>query len=115
MKTFTLFTIIVILFLTIQMFSQANDRLELNLNNLLQERIIPHLIPNEQIKHPLKSNVFKDKESRTIINKTILDNGFLLVEHIEQYWDGSNWVNWWKYTYTYDGNNNMIEELFQSI
>jgi len=113
MKTFTLITIIVILILTNQMFSQANNKLELKPDKLLQERIIPHSIPDEQFRHTSESDISKTKESRTLINKAVLDNGFLLVEHIEQMWDGSNWSNWDKHTYTYDGINNMAEWLWQ--
>ncbi len=110
MKTFTLFTIIVILLLTNQMFSQVNNKLELRPDNLLQERIIPHSIQNKKTTHPLKSDIVKSNNSRTLVNKMILDNGFLLIEELYQIWDGSNWVNIRKYTYTYDGNN-MIESL----
>ncbi len=113
MKTFILFTIIVILLLPIQMFSQVNDKLELRKDNLLQERIIPHSISDEQISHPSESDIFKAKKSRTLVNKTILDNGFLLTEELYQQWDGSNWVNNWKQSYTYDVNNNEIEQLRQ--
>ena len=40
-------------------------------------------------------------------------NGFLLIEQLYQDWDGSDWVDDSKYTYTYDGNNNMIEWLIK--
>ncbi len=30
-----------------------------------------------------------------------------------QYWGGSAWVNGQKYSYAYDGNNNLIEEIYQ--
>jgi hypothetical protein len=113
MKTFRLFTIIVILLPPIQMFSQVTNKLELRPDNLLQDRIIPNSISDEQIRHLTQSDIFNNKESRTIINKTVLDNGFLLVELIAQGWDGSNWVNGGKATYTYDGNNNLIEDLWQ--
>jgi hypothetical protein len=114
MKTFTLFTIIVTSLLSIQMFSQANDKSELRPDNLLQERIIPHSIPDEQSRHLTQSDFFEEGESRTLVNKSILDNGFLLTEELWQEWDGSNWVNYSKDTYTYDGNNNMIEWLWQN-
>ena len=83
----------------------------------------------------------KNRESKTIVNNTILENGFLLIEELwqawngywvndfkriytydgnnnliemlEQVWNGTNWVNWNKYTYNYDGNNNRIETLVQ--
>ena len=31
-----------------------------------------------------------------------------------QIWNGSSWVNTGKYLYTYDVNNNLIEQLHQS-
>ncbi len=114
MKAFTFFTIIVILLLTNQMFSQVNDKLELRKDNLLRERIIPHSISDEQISHPSESEIFKEGETRTLVNKTILDNGFLLIESLLQYWQDSIWVYIQKYLYAYDVNNNMIEWLWQN-
>jgi len=113
MNTFTLFTIIVILHLPIKIFSQQNDKSKLSPDKILQERIAHHPIPDKQDWNTLEAEIFKDKESRTIVNKTILQNGFLLMEHTIQNWNGSNWVNAWRYTYTYNGNNNMFEELLQ--
>jgi hypothetical protein len=37
-----------------------------------------------------------------------------MIEELYQNWDGSNWVNNFKHTYTYDVNNNLIEVLGQS-
>jgi len=37
-----------------------------------------------------------------------------LLEELTQNWDGANWVNYWKFTYVYDGNNNRLEELKQN-
>jgi hypothetical protein len=28
-------------------------------------------------------------------------------------WDGTNWVNYWRYTYTYDSNGNMTSKLYE--
>jgi len=53
------------------------------------------------------------KDKRTTINKTILGNGFLLIEETNQRWNGSAWVNSWKYSNTYDENNNQTEFLWQ--
>ncbi len=36
---------------------------------------------------------FNEKDTRTTINKTLLGDGFLLIEEIEQHWDGFAWVN----------------------
>jgi hypothetical protein len=57
---------------------------------------------------------FNAKDARTTINKTLLGNGFLLIEEIGQQWNGSAWVIRGKYSYTYDSNNNQIEELIQN-
>ncbi len=143
MKTFTLFTIFVFLVLTNQMFSQVNNKLELRPDNLLQEIIIPHSIQDEQARGKSESPTFQSMKSRTLVSKTVLDSLFLLEEELWQEWDGSNWVddykdshtydvnnnrielllqdwdgsnfvNDYKYTFTYDGNNNMIEELYQT-
>ena len=111
MKIFTLFTVVLLLLLPTQVLSQTNDKLRSD--NILPERFIPHSIPDRQIKHLSESDIFQDKESRTVINKTLLDNGFLLVEEIHQYWTGSNWGNDRKYTTLYDVNNNMIEKVEQ--
>ena len=113
MRVLTKVILIFSVLLTNQMFSQTFNKVELRQDNLLPERIIPQSISDEQINHPLKSDIFNNKESRTLVNKTILDNGFLLIEQLNHRWDGSNWVNDWKNTYTYDGNNNKTEELYQ--
>jgi len=95
------------------MFSQTDHKDEFKQANQLPDRIIPHSIPDEQISHPSESDIFNSKETRTLVNKTILDSGFLLIEVLYQDWDGSYWVNNYKHTYTYDVNNNMIEWLWQ--
>ena len=56
---------------------------------------------------------FNAKNTRTNINKTLLGDGFLLIEEYEQYWDSSAWVNNYKDSYTYDVNNNLTEFLGQ--
>ncbi len=61
-----------------------------------------------------KEERFNTKDTRTTINKTLLDNGFLLIEEIYQTWNGSAWVDSSKSSYTYDGNNNRTEWLFKT-
>ena len=56
---------------------------------------------------------FSAASTRTIINKTLLENGFLLIEYIHQDWGGLAWVNHYKYSYSYDVNNNWIGRLQQ--
>ena len=60
-----------------------------------------------------KEQGFNSKEARTTLTKTLLSNGFLLIEQIGYDWDGATWVNTDKYSSTYDGDNNIIEELWQ--
>jgi hypothetical protein len=113
MKVFLLFTLIIIVSIPSHLLSQTENRID-NINRNFLSENISKLFPNEDIKYPLKLDIVNDKESRTLANKTILDNGFLLTESLLQTWDGSNWVDSVKYTLTYDGNNNMSEELKQS-
>jgi hypothetical protein len=80
---------------------------------ILAEKIFSMSFPNEQIKHPLNSDNFNDNQARTLVNKAILESGFLLTEELGQTWDGSNWANSSKARYTYDENNNMIEYVHQ--
>jgi len=107
-------SIIVILFLLCsQVLSQIDNRDKVNHKNFLKERISHVSNPFEQITHRFDLVNFQNRESKGIINKTILDNKFLLIEYLHQDWDGSSWENYWKNTYTYDGNNYMIEELYE--
>ena len=57
---------------------------------------------------------FDVKDTWTTINKKQLGDGFLLIELFSQVWDSSAWVNYLKYSYTYDGNNILTEELYQT-
>lgn len=57
---------------------------------------------------------FNADNAKTIINKTLLSNGFLLIESISEYWDGSTWLIYSKTSYTYDVNNNKTESLSQT-
>jgi hypothetical protein len=113
MKTLTLVTFIVTLLLPIQIFSQTDNKYRLIPDRLLEKRINSITKPDEQNKQRLQSENFSNSESRTMIKKIKLDNGFLLIEEIQQQWDGSNWVNYWKSTYVHDVNNNMVERLGQ--
>ena len=61
-----------------------------------------------------KEGEINAKDTKTTIYKTLLGNGFLLIERIDQTWDGYVWVNSDKYSYTYDGNNNQTELLHQT-
>ena len=110
-----IFSIIFFVFFScpLEIFSQFPNEREIIPEELFPENTTFNSISNEQIWYLIKSDIFTSKESRTIPSKTILENGFLLFEQTKQDWDGSNWVNLWKPTYTYDRSNNMIEELWQ--
>jgi len=107
MKTATQLIVVVVLLLSSLTFSQVNIRVDSD--KFFQERINSKPNSNERVFGTLELDSFKDKESRTIVNKTILDNGFHIVFHLMLDWDGSNWVNDEKWTFTSDGNNNLIE------
>ena len=70
--------------LTNQMFSQTIHKVELRQGHLLPERIISHPNSDEQINHLTQSDIYNLKETRTLVNKSILDNGFLLIEELRQ-------------------------------
>ncbi|MCL4280399.1 MAG: hypothetical protein KJZ60_12090, partial [Ignavibacteriaceae bacterium] len=57
---------------------------------------------------------FDTKDTRTIINKTLLGGGFLVVEIIWEEWNGSNWVKNYRYSYSYDGNDNLTNDSLQT-
>ena len=111
MKTATNLIVLLLLLFSSQIFSQASIRVDSE--KYLQERINSIPNSNKQVLRTLKSDVFNNKESSTKISKTILDNGYLLIEQLYQDWDGSSWVDDWKHTYLYDLNNNKIERLIQ--
>jgi hypothetical protein len=50
---------------------------------------------------------------KTIYTYEESENGYLIMEDFYNMWDSASWINWKKYTYTYDENGNRIEELRQ--
>ncbi len=96
----------------------------LRVSDLEKQRNIlsPHIksLQNRQ-NFPLKNNYdsspiseeFEVDETKTTIKNFLIENNFLFIERISQVWEGSNWVNNWKYSYTYDDNNNLIELIEQ--
>ncbi len=82
-------------------------------------KVLPNRFTTENNYEIYKTNpdsieAFNAKDSRTIINKTQLENGFLLIDYIRQSWNGSAWVNESKDSYTYDGSNKLTEKLYHS-
>jgi len=57
---------------------------------------------------------FDTKDTRTTINKTLLGGGFLVVEIIWEEWNGSSWVKNYRYSYSYDGNDNLTNDSLQT-
>jgi len=105
-------SLIVILFLLCsQLLSQIDKQDKINHRDFLKERLGHDSNLPEQIKSSLEPANFQNNDSKRIVNKTILDNGFVLTEEIHYDWVDPNWVNKSKYTYTYDENNNRIMEL----
>lgn len=54
---------------------------------------------------------FNVEDSRVTLNKSQPENSFLTVEMIHQVWDTTQIINFRKYTYTYDMNDNLFETL----
>ena len=113
MKTLLQFLILFVLFLITALPQDGIDQTTFN-NKMLK-------LGNSKLEMSLISQQreffqegFDSKDTRTTINKTLLGNGFLLIEIISQWWDGSAWVNNNKYSNTYDANNNLIERLWQT-
>ena len=79
MKSLSLVTFIVTFLLPFQILSQIDNKYELNPYSFLKERANSITKADERITQNLKSDNFSDSKSRTIINKIILDNGFLLI------------------------------------
>ena len=142
MKTFISIIFIVSILLPFQIFSQVDNKYDYIPDSLLQESFNQINKTNEQLKLNLQAEDFKD--SRTLINRKILENGFLLIEILYQgnsvyngwvdiskttfiydvnvlvekqryIWENYYWNTDGKWTYSYDANNNMIEELYQEL
>ena len=97
------------LFISLNIFSQEKA----------QAIVSPEKFSSEHLHNIYQSDLdflreFEAKDLRTTINKTLFDNGFLLIEEIYQPWRNSAWENGWKYLYTYDVNNNLTEEFGQT-
>ncbi len=92
MKTITQLILIFIILLPIQLLSQVENERKTNRMQLLQERIKSKFNPPKQLRRPLGSDHFLNKESRTIINKPLQHNGFLLDTWTEQNWIIEDWI-----------------------
>ena len=106
-------TLFCTLILTLQLSAQIDNRVESAYKNILSEKPISKSFPFEQVKHPSLSTIINDKESRTIVNKTMREDGFLLIEEMSQIWTGTNWRNDRKNTYFYNMDENISEKLYQ--
>ena len=87
-------SLIVILFLLCsQILSQIESQDKINHRDFLKERKIDSTNPLKQRESSFETNIFQNNESKRIVNKTVLNDEFLLIEEIEQVWYSSNWVN----------------------
>ena len=118
-------SILVILFLYCsQILSQIDSQNKINHREFLKERKTNSSIPLTQRESSFEANMFPNNDSRRGVNKTALNNEFLLIEQIEQRWDSTGWVNsgiWSQYfgpdyggrhTYQYNESNYIIEDLY---
>jgi hypothetical protein len=70
---------------------------------------ISNLSPIEYIEGiPRMNRSYDSQTSQQFINR---DANMNVVEEMSYQWDGSSWLNWRKFTSTYDGNNNLIQEF----
>ena len=119
-------SILVILFLFCsQILSQIESQNKINHRDFLKERKTHSSIPLKQRESSFEANMFPNNDSRRTVNKTDMNDEFLLMEQLEQEWDGSSWVNMeigdnfgtykggGRHTYLYNESNYMIEELLQ--
>ena len=107
----TLFTFLLYFLLLPTMIFSQNRISEINKRNF--KELESNLIKSER---GIRKDTFREKQfyknyidKKRVINKKLLENGFLITEEIYQRWKGSVLVNSHKYTYTYDGNNNETE------
>ena len=119
-------SILVILFLYCsQILSQIESQNKTNHRDFLKERKNHSTNPLKQRESSFEANMFPNNDSRRGVNKTALNNEFLLTEQIEQSWNSTGWVNMeigdnfgmytggGRHTYLYNESNYMIEELVQ--
>ncbi len=93
MKNSTPIMVILIALSSVQLFSQERYKLEFNNFNFLPQGAVNRYIDHKQFEFLSDSNILIDEKLRSKVNKTILDDGFLLVEVIRQKWVGNTWVN----------------------
>ena len=108
MKNISTITLFVVFTITSYLYPQNRIMNELhsfsfNLSNTSYEQII---------KQESQANLLNKIENISRLNK-IKKDGYFLAEKLSQYWDGLNWVNASKDSFTYDGNSNLIEDLLQ--
>ncbi len=116
----------ILLFFCSQILSQIESQDKINNRDFLKERK-PHSInPIKQREPSFEANRFQYNESKRIVNKPVLNDGFLLMEETIQFWDSTGWSNLeilgycypqkgGRHIYLYDGNNNMLEDLWQRL
>ena len=89
--------------LHMQKSSGESSLLRFNITNMCRDIANQHAENYKEGSH--------SKDSRNIINRVVLGNGFYLVESLFQSWSGNDWSDISKSLYSYDGNGNLIEDL----
>ncbi|MCP5064860.1 MAG: T9SS type A sorting domain-containing protein [Ignavibacteriae bacterium] len=112
MKKFAFISIYLFFLLFSPIISQIDNLDQLLHNNNQNEKIMLHQKLNHQFNHPVDHSRIKDNRSNRIINKTVFENEYQLVESLEQNWhkNDSVWVNNLKSTYTYDEGQNLLQK-----
>jgi hypothetical protein len=124
--TISLCFLVILFLLSSQILSQIESKVIINHRDFLKERINLSTNPLIQRESSFEAIDFQNNESKRIVNKTVLNDEFLLIEELNQEWNDSNWANLgtcvgascWQppgglHTYQYNENNNLIEDLWQ--
>ena len=98
MKTLLQQIVLLVLFLSVGIQPQVESQINSDLEIGLSRNQIPPSNSSDEIKK---------------MNMKMLDDGYLITEHIRQDWNGSDWVNSIRETYTYDNSEMLIERLKQ--
>lgn len=98
MKLLLQIIVVLMLFLCVRIFPQVNSLIEFKQE--VNHYANPTIATNS-------SDVIK------ALHKKMLVDGFIIVESIEKYWNGSEWVNYWREESTYNNDESLTEELKQ--
>lgn len=106
--------------------------MKINVTLLLIFFLISNLTAQYSVKYPPKTSLLPSKNKiidvvhsltdilntkqldKITIDKVVLDNGYLLKETIEQYWEDFGWENKYRYVNYFDAKNNLVKGELQS-